>query len=228
MNILILGSGGREHAFARKIKESNHCNQLYVAPGNGGTGQIATNIPISPTDFVAVKQIVQEKAIEMVVVGNEDPLVAGIFDFFQQDEQLKNVQVVGPSKQGAKLEGSKEFAKIFMEKYHIPTAKYKSFTKENLEEGFTFLEELKAPYVLKADGLAAGKGVLIINELEEAKAELKNMLLNEKFGNASQKVVIEEFLSGIELSCFVLTDGKNYKILPTAKDYKRIGEMTKG
>lgn len=228
MNILILGSGGREHAFARKIKESNHCNQLYVAPGNGGTGQIAINIPISPTDFVAVKQIVQEKAIEMVVVGNEDPLVAGIFDFFQQDEQLKNVQVVGPSKQGAKLEGSKEFAKIFMEKYHIPTAKYKSFTKENLEEGFAFLEELKAPYVLKADGLAAGKGVLIINELEEAKAELKNMLLNEKFGSASQKVVIEEFLSGIELSCFVLTDGKNYKILPTAKDYKRIGENDQG
>lgn len=228
MNILILGSGGREHAFARKIKESSLCNHLYVAPGNGGTGQIATNVPISPTDFVAVKQIVQEKAIEMVVVGNEDPLVAGIFDFFQQDEQLKNVQVVGPSKQGAKLEGSKEFAKIFMEKYHIPTAKYKSFTKENLEEGFTFLEELKAPYVLKADGLAAGKGVLIINELEEAKAELKNMLLNEKFGNASQKVVIEEFLSGIELSCFVLTDGKNYKMLPTAKDYKRIGENDQG
>lgn len=228
MNILILGSGGREHAFALKISQSNQCEKLYVAPGNGGTHQVATNININPTDFQAVKQIVLDKHIEMVVVGPEDPLVQGVYDFFKADTQLQHVQVVGPSREGAKLEGSKEFAKQFMQRHNIPTAKYESFTKETVEQGCKFLESMQPPYVLKADGLAAGKGVLIINDLNEAKTELKNMLLNEKFGNASQKVVIEEFLDGIELSCFVLTDGKNYKLLPTAKDYKRIGENDQG
>ncbi|GIJ94820.1 phosphoribosylamine--glycine ligase [Capnocytophaga stomatis] len=228
MNILILGSGGREHAFALKISQSNQCENLYVAPGNGGTHQVATNININPTDFQAVKQIVLDKHIEMVVVGPEDPLVQGVYDFFKADTQLQHVQVVGPSREGAKLEGSKEFAKQFMQRHNIPTAKYESFTKETVEQGCKFLESMQPPYVLKADGLAAGKGVLIINDLNEAKTELKNMLLNEKFGNASQKVVIEEFLDGIELSCFVLTDGKNYKLLPTAKDYKRIGENDQG
>ncbi|MDO4782054.1 MAG: phosphoribosylamine--glycine ligase [Capnocytophaga felis] len=228
MNILILGSGGREHAFALKISQSNQCKNLYVAPGNGGTHQIATNININPTDFEAVKQFVLDKHIEMVVVGPEDPLVEGVYDFFKKDAQLQHVQVMGPSREGAKLEGSKEFAKQFMQRHNIPTAKYESFTKETVEKGCQFLESMQPPYVLKADGLAAGKGVLIINDLNEAKTELKNMLLNEKFGNASQKVVIEEFLDGIELSCFVLTDGKNYKLLPTAKDYKRIGENDQG
>lgn len=228
MNILILGSGGREHAFVLKISQSELCQNLYVAPGNGGTATLATNIAISPTDFEAVKKTVLEKDIEMVVVGPEDPLVCGVYDFFQQDDELKNVQVIGPSKKGATLEGSKEYAKEFMKRHHIPTAKYESFTKATLDEGYRFLETMQPPYVLKADGLAAGKGVLIIQNLEEAKTELKNMLLNEKFGSASQKVVIEEFLDGIELSCFVLTDGKNYKILPTAKDYKRIGEGDTG
>ncbi|GET46142.1 phosphoribosylamine--glycine ligase [Capnocytophaga felis] len=228
MNILILGSGGREHAFALKISQSNQCEKLYVAPGNGGTHQVATNININPTDFQAVKQIVLDKHIEMVVVGPEAPLVQGVYDFFKADTQLQHVQVVGPSREGAKLEGSKEFAKQFMQRHNIPTAKYESFTKETVEQGCKFLESMQPPYVLKADGLAAGKGVLIINDLNEAKTELKNMLLNEKFGNASQKVVIEEFLDGIELSCFVLTDGKNYKLLPTAKDYKRIGENDQG
>ncbi|MFK8296817.1 phosphoribosylamine--glycine ligase [Capnocytophaga cynodegmi] len=228
MNILILGSGGREHAFALKISQSNQCKNLYIAPGNGGTHQIATNININPTDFEQVKQLVLDKQIEMVVVGPEDPLVQGIYDFFKTDAQLQHVQVVGPSREGAKLEGSKEFAKQFMQRHNIPTAKYESFTKETIVQGCKFLETMQPPYVLKADGLAAGKGVLIINDLNEAQTELKNMLLNEKFGNASQKVVIEEFLDGIELSCFVLTDGKNYKLLPTAKDYKRIGENDQG
>ncbi|MFJ1327899.1 phosphoribosylamine--glycine ligase [Capnocytophaga canimorsus] len=228
MNILILGSGGREHAFALKISQSSLCSRLFVAPGNGGTSQIAENINIVPTDFQSVKKIVLEKNITMVIVGPEDPLVHGIYDFFQKDTDLSHVQVVGPSQKGATLEGSKEFAKEFMKRHQIPTAKYESFTAETLQKGYEFLETLSPPYVLKADGLAAGKGVLIVQQLEEAKAELKNMLMNQKFGAAGKKVVIEQFLSGIELSCFVLTDGTNYKILPTAKDYKRIGEADMG
>ncbi|MFJ1330136.1 phosphoribosylamine--glycine ligase [Capnocytophaga canimorsus] len=228
MNILILGSGGREHAFALKISQSSLCSRLFVAPGNGGTSQIAENINIVPTDFQSVKKIVLEKNITMVIVGPEDPLVHGIYDFFQKDTDLSHVQVVGPSQKGATLEGSKEFAKEFMKRHQIPTAKYESFTAETLQKGYEFLETLSPPYVLKADGLAAGKGVLIVQQLEEAKAELKNMLMNQKFGAAGKKVVIEQFLSGIELSCFVLTDGTNYKILPTAKDYKRIGEADTG
>lgn len=228
MNILILGSGGREHAFALKISQSQLCENLYVAPGNGGTHQVATNVSISPTDFQSVKKFVLDNQITMLVVGPEDPLVHGVYDFFKNDSDLQHVQVVGPSKEGAKLEGSKEFAKQFMQRHGIPTARYESFTKETVERGCQFLSTMQPPYVLKADGLAAGKGVLIINDLSEAQSELRNMLLNEKFGSASQKVVVEEFLDGIELSCFVLTDGKNYKILPTAKDYKRIGENDQG
>lgn len=228
MNILILGSGGREHAFALKISQSQLCENLYVAPGNGGTHQVATNVSISPTDFQSVKKFVLDNQITMLVVGPEDPLVHGVYDFFKNDSDLQHVQVVGPSKEGAKLEGSKEFAKQFMQRHGIPTAKYESFTKETVERGCQFLSTMQPPYVLKADGLAAGKGVLIINDLSQAQSELRNMLLNEKFGSASQKVVVEEFLDGIELSCFVLTDGKNYKILPTAKDYKRIGENDQG
>lgn len=228
MNILILGSGGREHAFALKLAESNKVNQLFVAPGNAGTTQIATNITIDPTNFKAVKETVLENKINMVVVGPEAPLVNGVHDFFLADNELKNIPVIGPKKDGALLEGSKDFSKIFMEKHNIPTARYQSFTKENLAEGFAFLETLTAPYVLKADGLAAGKGVLILDSLAEAKKELEEMLTNQKFGEASSTVVIEEFLDGIELSVFVLTDGKSYKILPSAKDYKRIGEGDKG
>lgn len=228
MTILLLGSGGREHALAWKMLQSDKCSKLFVAPGNAGTESIAINKNISPTDFEAVKKLVLEEKIEMVVVGPEDPLVAGIFDFFKKDEALKNIPVIGPSKNGAQLEGSKEFAKEFLVKNNIPTAAYGSFTVATLEKGQQFLETLSPPYVLKADGLAAGKGVLIIQNLEEAKTELKNMLVDEKFGQASSKVVIEEFLDGIELSCFVLTDGKSYKILPTAKDYKRIGEGDTG
>ncbi len=228
MNILILGSGGREHAFAYKLSQSKKINQLFVAPGNAGTNAIATNISLNPTDFKAVKKVVLEKEIKMVVVGPEAPLVEGVHDFFLADEDLKKIPVIGPKKDGALLEGSKDFSKQFMQKHHIPTAQYKSFTKETLQEGFSFLETLQAPYVLKADGLAAGKGVLILESLEEAKKELAEMLTNQKFGEASSTVVIEEFLDGIELSVFVLTDGKNYKILPSAKDYKRIGEGDKG
>jgi len=228
MTILLLGSGGREHALAWKILQSKKCSQLFVAPGNAGTETIAKNINISPTDFEAIKNFAIQEKIEMVVVGPEDPLVAGIYDFFKNDENLKHIPVIGPSKIGAQLEGSKEFAKEFLVKNNIPTAAYGSFTKESLAKGQEFLETLAPPYVLKADGLAAGKGVLIIKDLEEAKTELANMLVGEKFGQASSKVVIEEFLDGIELSCFVLTDGKNYKILPTAKDYKRIGEGDTG
>ncbi len=228
MNILVLGSGGREHAFSHAISKSAHCDTLFVAPGNAGTQSIATNLAISVTDFPAIKAAVLEHSINMVVVGPEDPLVRGIVDFFGQDDELKNVMIVGPSAEGAKLEGSKERAKEFMMKHGIPTASYQSFTKEKLEEGKQFLDTLQPPYVLKADGLAAGKGVLILSDKEEARTELENMLSHAKFGAASEKVVIEEFLDGIELSVFVLTDGKNYKILPTAKDYKRIGEGDTG
>ncbi len=224
MNILILGSGGREHTFAWKVAKSPLCKSLFVAPGNSGTASIATNLSISVTNFEAIKKAVLKNNIQMVVVGPEDPLVLGIHDYFLENEDLKNITVIGPQKAAAELEGSKEFAKEFMMRHNIPTAAYKSFTASNLNEGYQFLETLNPPYVLKADGLAAGKGVLILNDLDEAKTELKEMLVDSKFGNASTKVVIEEFLDGIELSCFVLTDGKDYKILPTAKDYKRIGE----
>lgn len=228
MNILVLGSGGREHTFAYQIAKSKNCSKLYVAPGNAGTAAIATNLPISVNDFDAIKEAVLSHAIDMVVVGPEDPLVNGITNFFAEDDALKNIMIIGPSKRGALLEGSKERAKEFMMHHNIPTAAYASFTSESLDAGKEFLETLSAPYVLKADGLAAGKGVLILDSLEEAKTELENMLAHQKFGEASAKVVIEEFLDGIELSVFVLTDGKNYKILPTAKDYKRIGEGDTG
>ena len=228
MNILILGSGGREHTFAWKISQSPLCKQLFVAPGNSGTSSVATNLNVSVVDFEGIKEQVLAHAIDMVVVGPEDPLVNGIYDFFLQDLQLQHVAVIGPQKAAAQLEGSKEFAKEFLYRHQIPTAAYESFTKETIKEGYTFLESLKPPYVLKADGLAAGKGVLILPDLEEAKQELKSMLVDSKFGAASSKVVIEEFLDGIELSCFVLTDGKHYKLLPTAKDYKRIGEGDTG
>lgn len=228
MNILLLGSGGREHALAWKMLQSPLCSKLVVAPGNAGTAAIAKNVNISPTDFAAVKATAVEESIDMVVVGPEDPLVKGIYDFFKNDEALKHIPVIGPSQNGAQLEGSKEFAKKFLIKNNIPTAAYDSFTKETVEQGCEFLTTLKAPYVLKADGLAAGKGVLILQDLAEAQQELRNMLVDEKFGQASTKVVIEEFLDGIELSCFVLTDGKSYKLLPMAKDYKRIGEGDTG
>lgn len=228
MNILILGSGGREHAFAWKINQSPLCNNLYVAPGNSGTATVAHNIDIPVDDFTSIKKAVLNYNVEMVIVGPEDPLVNGIHDKFLNDDALKHVAVIGPQKAAAKLEGSKEFAKEFLYRHNIPTAAYQSFTAQDLEKGFSFLETLSPPYVLKADGLAAGKGVLIIDNLEEAKTELKNMLVDSKFGVASTKVVIEEFLDGIELSCFVLTDGIHYKILPTAKDYKRIGEGDTG
>ncbi|MCW5519964.1 phosphoribosylamine--glycine ligase [Aureitalea sp. L0-47] len=228
MNILILGSGGREHTFAYQLAKSPLCKNLYVAPGNAGTQAMAKNLAISVNDFEAIRRAVLEHDINMVVVGPEDPLVNGIVDFFQQDSNLKNVMIIGPSAEGALLEGSKERAKEFMSRHKIPTAAYSSFNKETLDAGKEFLETLEPPYVLKADGLAAGKGVLILDSLEEAKQELENMLAHSKFGAASAKVVIEEFLDGIELSVFVLTDGKNYKVLPTAKDYKRIGEGDSG
>jgi phosphoribosylamine--glycine ligase len=228
MNVLILGSGGREHAFAWKIAQSKNLQNLYIAPGNAGTANCGTNVNIGINDFEAIKNLVWEKDINLVLVGPEDPLVNGIHDYFLNDAVLKDIPVIGPKKDGAQLEGSKDFSKQFMFKYGVPTARYATFTKNNVEEGCTFLESLQAPYVLKADGLAAGKGVLILDSLEEAKAELKIMLLDSKFGAASSKVVIEEFLKGIELSVFVLTDGKSYKILPAAKDYKRIGEGDTG
>jgi phosphoribosylamine--glycine ligase len=228
MTILLLGSGGREHAFAWKMIQSPLCDTLFVAPGNAGTAAIANNININPTDFPAIKDFVLKEKVEMVVVGPEDPLVKGIYDFFLNDAALQDIPVIGPSTIGAQLEGSKEFAKEFLFRHNIPTAAYDSFTAETVEQGCQFLETLQPPYVLKADGLAAGKGVLIIQDLAEAKEELRNMLVHQKFGTASAKVVIEEFLDGIELSCFVLTDGKSYKILPTAKDYKRIGEGDTG
>lgn len=228
MNILILGSGGREHAFTHKLAQSNKVTQIFVAPGNAGTEKIATNLAINLTNFNQVKEVVLKHQIKMVVVGPEAPLVAGIHDYFLQDNELKNIAVIGPKKDGALLEGSKDFSKQFMKKHHIPTAKYQSFSAKTLAQGKEFLATLQPPYVLKADGLAAGKGVLILNNLEEAKNELTEMLTNQKFGEASSTVVIEEFLNGIELSVFVLTDGKNYKILPSAKDYKRIGEGDTG
>ncbi|MDB4767667.1 phosphoribosylamine--glycine ligase [Flavobacteriaceae bacterium] len=223
MNILILGAGGREHTIAWKLKESQTPTQLFVAPGNAGTAQIATNLAIGVTDFPAIKEAVLAHDIQMVVVGPEDPLVLGVHDFFLADPALADVPVIGPQKAAAALEGSKDFAKQFLMRHSIPTAAYQAFTAKNLEMGYAFLDTLKPPYVLKADGLAAGKGVLILEDLAKAKEELKNMLVDAKFGAASTTVVIEEFLDGIELSCFVLTDGKNYKVLPTAKDYKRIG-----
>ena len=228
MNILLLGSGGREHAFAYQISQSPRCKQLYIAPGNAGTALVGENVPMAATDFPKIKEFCLSKQIALVVVGPEEPLVKGIVDFFAQDPALAAIPIVGPSQKGATLEGSKEFAKEFMQRHHIPTARYASFTKDNLEQGLQFLQTMTPPYVLKADGLAAGKGVLILDNLEQAQAELKHMLLEEKFGAASQKVVIEEFLKGIELSCFVLTDGKSYRILPTAKEYKRIGEGDTG
>ena len=227
MKILLLGSGGREHALAWKIAQSDKCEKLYIAPGNAGTSNCGENVNMKADDFEAIKQFVVEKSIQMVVVGPEDPLVKGIYDDLKADERTKNVPVIGPSKAGAVLEGSKDFAKAFMERHHIPTARYQTFDGEHLEEGLKFLETLEAPYVLKADGLCAGKGVLILPTLDEAKKELKEML-GGMFGNASSRVVIEEFMSGIECSVFVLTDGKNYKILPEAKDYKRIGEHDTG
>ena len=228
MKVLILGSGGREHTFCWKLAQSSKCEALFVAPGNAGTKELATNLLIDPMDFEAVKKAVLANSIGLVVVGPEAPLVAGIHDFFKADSDLQNVAVIGPEKEAATLEGSKEFAKKFMHRHQIPTAQYASFTAENVEEGKKFLANMKSPYVLKADGLAAGKGVLIIDDLQEAQKELENMLLDKKFGAASQTVVIEEFLSGIELSAFVLTDGKGAVNFPMAKDYKRIGEGDTG
>lgn len=228
MNILILGSGGREHAFAEKIKLSKLCNNLFVAPGNSGTEKIGKNLNIDYNDFPAIKNAVLQNRINMVVVGPEDPLVNGIHDYFLGDSELKHVIVIGPQSMAAQLEGSKNFAKEFLNRHNIPTATHKTFNKNQIDEANNFLESLPPPYVLKADGLAAGKGVLIINDLKEAKNELYKMLCEEKFGEASNQVVVEQFLKGIELSCFVITDGDSYKILPTAKDYKRIGEGDKG
>lgn len=227
MNILLVGSGGREHALAWKISQSPKVDKLFIAPGNAGTSTVGINVPMSATDFPAIREFVLVNQVTMVVVGPEDPLVKGIYDFFKNDPQLASIPVIGPSKEGAQLEGSKDFAKAFMMRHNIPTAKYKSISAGNLEEGYAFLESLQAPYVLKADGLAAGKGVLIISDLATAKNELKEML-DGMFGDASKTVVIEEFLSGIECSVFVLSDGNSYKILPEAKDYKRIGEGDTG
>ncbi len=228
MRVLLLGSGGREHAFAWKIAKSSALDELFIAPGNAGTHLLGKNVQINPNDFEAIREFVIENTINMVIVGPEDPLVKGIVDFFEADDALKNIPVIGPNAKAAQLEGSKDFAKEFMMRHNIPTAKYGTFTKDTLEKGYAFLDKMKPPYVLKADGLAAGKGVLIIESLAEAKKELKNMLADAKFGEASSRVVIEEFLKGIELSCFVLTDGDAYKILPEAKDYKRVGEGDKG
>ena len=228
MNVLILGSGGREHAFAWKIAKSSLCKKLLVAPGNAGTSELGANVDVDVNDFESIKKLVLNEEINMLIVGPEDPLVNGIYNFFKEDDSLKDIMLIGPSKEGAQLEGSKEFAKQFMQKHNIPTAKYQAFTKENLVQGYAFLESLDSPYVLKADGLAAGKGVLILNDLQKAKDELKAMVADAKFGTASSTVVIEEFLDGVELSVFVLTDGNSYKIFPSAKDYKRIGEGDTG
>jgi len=228
MNILLLGSGGREHAFAWKISQSPLCERLYIAPGNAGTAECGTNINISDTDMSGIKKFIVEHGINMLVVGPEQALVMGIYDFLKNTPKTKDLIIIAPSKEGAKLEGSKDFAKQFMQKYNIPTAKYQTFTVDELENAVEFLKILTPPYVLKADGLAAGKGVIICDNLREAEIELKSMLIEEKFGNASHKVVIEQFLQGIELSVFVLTDGKSYVILPSAKDYKRIGEGDTG
>ena len=228
MNILIIGSGGREHAFAWKISQSKNCTQLFVAPGNAGTAKIATNLPIAVSDFPTIAQAVKEHQIEMVIVGPEDPLVKGIVDYFKKDKSLKKIKIVGPDASGARLEGSKDFSKAFMVKYGIPAAVSRTFTKETLTEGLAYLDTQSLPIVLKADGLAAGKGVIIAETLEESKQNLHEMLAEAKFGDASSKVLVEQYLSGIELSVFVLSDGKNYKILPEAKDYKRIGEGDTG
>ena len=228
MNILVIGSGGREHTFCWKLAQSPKCKNLYISPGNAGTSEIATNLPISITDFESIKKAVIKYKIKMVIVGPEDPLVKGIKEFFELDDQLKKVCLIGPDSKSARLEGSKSFAKAFMNRHNIPTAKHKEFTSESINQAFKFLETMNPPYVLKADGLAAGKGVLIVDDIDEAKSELKSMLIDKKFGQASEKVVIEEFLDGIELSCFVLTDGENGITLPMAKDYKRIGEGDRG
>ncbi len=228
MNILVLGSGGREHTIAHQLHLSPKCDKLFVAPGNAGTAQIATNVELDITNFDAVASIINTHKINLMIVGPEIPLVKGITDYFSSRKQFKDLMIIGPSQQGAELEGSKKRAKEFMQTHHIPTAAYQSFTANTITKAYQFLEELQPPYVLKADGLAGGKGVLIINELEEAKQELSHMLNDQKFGEASQEVVIEEFLDGIELSVFVLTDGKDYIVLPNAKDYKRIGEGDTG
>jgi len=228
MNILILGSGGREHAIAWKITQSSQLDKLFIAPGNAGTSQLGVNVDMQVNDFESIAKFSVEHKIDFIMVGPEDPLVNGIHDYFLADDALKNTAIIGPNKEAAQLEGSKDFSKQFMKRHNIPTAKYATFTKATLTDGYAFLEKMKAPYVLKADGLAAGKGVLILDTLKEAKAELKNMLADAKFGDASSRVVIEEFLSGIELSMFVITDGVSYKILPEAKDYKRIGEGDAG
>ena len=227
MNVLLLGSGGREHAMAWRIRKSSYLNNLYIAPGNAGTALLGTNVSFEVTDFEAMKQFSLDNDIDMIVVGPEDPLVQGVYDFFRDDEDICHIAVIGPSKKGAQLEGSKDFAKEFMVRHQIPTARYQTITLDNVSEGNDFLDALPSPYVLKADGLAAGKGVLIINDVNEAKQMLWEML-NGKFGKAGDKVVIEEFLSGIECSVFVLTDGRSYKILPVAKDYKRIGDGDTG
>ena len=228
MNILIIGGGGREHAVALSVSKSKKCSKIFSLPGNAGTAKIGTNITGDINDFKHIKSVVLSNKISVVFVGPEDPIVNGIYDFFKNDKALDEVLIIAPSKAAALLEGSKDFAKVFMKKNKIPTAKYSTFSKENIEKAYSFLEEMKPPYVLKADGLAAGKGVLIINDLNEAKEELNNMLLKNKFGKASSRVVIEEFLDGIELSCFVITNGKEYKVLPFAKDYKKIGESDTG
>ena len=228
MNILVLGSGGREHAISWKISQSEKCSNLYIAPGNAGTGLVGNNLSVNINDFKEVKLNVIEKSIDLVIVGPEEPLVRGIVDFFKSDDELKHVKIFGPSSEGSKLEGSKDFSKEFMFRNNIPCAKSKTFNKNNLSEGISFLEKINPPYVLKADGLAAGKGVLILDDLEEAKSELSKMILDEKFGDASKNVLIEEYLDGIEVSVFAITDGQNYIILPEAKDYKRIGEGDKG
>jgi len=228
MNILVLGSGGREHAISWKISQSEKCSNLYIAPGNAGTGLVGNNLSVNINDFKEVKLNVIEKSIDLVIVGPEEPLVRGIVDFFKSDDELKHVKIFGPSSEGSKLEGSKDFSKEFMFRNNIPCAKSKTFNKNNLSEGISFLEKINPPYVLKADGLAAGKGVLILDNLEEAKSELSKMILDEKFGDASKNVLIEEYLDGIEVSVFAITDGHNYIILPEAKDYKRIGEGDTG
>ena len=228
MNVLILGSGGREHAFAYKIKQSSLCKNLYVAPGNSGTGEIASNLEINVNQFEQIVEAIKNLNISLVVVGPEVPLVNGLTDFIKGFSDLKDIIIIGPNKHAAQLEGSKDFAKDFLNRHNIPTASHKTFTGENIKDAFSYIDEMKSPYVLKADGLAAGKGVLIIKDPDEAKKELEEMLINSKFGEASKSVVIEEFLDGIEVSCFVITDGKNYKLLPSAKDYKRIGEGDTG
>ena len=228
MNVLVLGSGGREHAIITSFTNSKSVNKIYALPGNGGTSKVATNIHGDVNDFKKIKEEVINNNISLVFVGPEDPIVNGIYDFFKSDNSLKNIKIIAPSKLAGQLEGSKEFAKKFMERYNIPTAKHGTFTKDNIDQSDAFLESMNPPYVLKADGLAAGKGVLIIDNLQNAKDELRSMILDKKFGDSSSKVVIEEFLDGIELSCFVLTDGKNYKTLPFAKDYKKIGEGDTG